>query len=386
MKYAPLICFGLVLLPIGAGVYLAFEEPDRSTTVAAASLRTELPTPAETRRPKLVVDRREHDFGTLPIAATGECRFKIRNDGSAPLHLWSPSSAFGRLEVSLSQSTLEPGESTFALVRWNTADELETFDSTSLITSNDPAEPQVQIRVHGLVQSEIACQPSLLSALEIRPHKQTVIETLVFSHTWERLDVVNLTCTHELLQCEARSASPEQLTDQKAKSGYIISVTFPSGLPHGPFNEHVSFDVVSPETEQVRKVDIPLQGRILRRLAVYGEEIEFTGVVNLGVVRSGQEKNVRLLMKVRDEQLELTVKNIVTKPDFVGVNVSDASTGSEDSKGHYYLDFTVPKTAPVSDYTNTNGHDLGKVTIQFDHPRITDLELKLYLTVERKPK
>src|SRR5688572_18904319 len=177
MKFAPLICFCLVLLPIGAGVYLALEQPDRSSKVAEASVQTDLPT----WRPKLVVDRQEHDFGVLPIAAAGECRFNIQNVGAAtaPLQLWSTSSSIGRLKVELSETSLEPGESGFALVRWHAADELELFDAKALVRTNDPLQPMLEFRVHGRVESDVACKPTELSELEIRPHKQTTVETLV---------------------------------------------------------------------------------------------------------------------------------------------------------------------------------------------------------------
>ena len=131
-------------------------------------------------------------------------------------------------------------------------------------------------------------------------------------------------------------------------------------------------------------MSVPLHGRVLRRLAVYGDKIEFTGVVNLGLVPFREEKKVRLLMKVLDEQLDLPVRSVTVSPDFLQVSVTPAPTTEPDSQGHYYLEIGAPATAPECDFTNSNGRGMGTVSLEFDHPRIPSLDLQVYFTVERR--
>jgi hypothetical protein len=123
-------------------------------------------------------------------------------------------------------------------------------------------------------------------------------------------------------------------------------------------------------------LELPISGRVLRRLAVYGDGVQDNGIVDLGIHPPGREWRHRLLLKVRDPEANLRLTNVKTTPDFVRVSLAPSVT--ESGARLYHLDLSVPADAPQCIY---RGGQLGELKLAFDHPRIKDLTLGLALAV-----
>ena len=80
-------------------------------------------------------------------------------------------------------------------------------------------------------------------------------------------------------------------------------------------------------------------------------------------------------MKVRDDDLDLRVSRIETTPKFVQARVLPAA---EDQPGHYCLEVEIPKNSPTCDRMAPR---TGTIRLEFDHPRIKDLDLKAHFAV-----
>jgi hypothetical protein len=140
-------------------------------------------------------------------------------------------------------------------------------------------------------------------------------------------------------------------------------------------------DVADAEAE-THTLTIPVNGRVLRRLSVYGEGIDALGTVNAGVLDVGQGAKLKLMMKVRDTDPELALDRIEVVPDFVKVTIEPhETTASEQSKGLYDLHVEIPRDAPECSYL---GAYQGRIKLLTKHPRLPETELKLEFAVVRR--
>ncbi len=184
----------------------------------------------------------------------------------------------------------------------------------------------------------------------------------------------------EGLEWTVEPASDEERAELHATAAQRLSIHLPATLPQGHFTHWVRFEVVADDpTVEPREYELPLRGKVLRRLAVYGPGIDSEGNVRLGVVPSQQGLKRRLMVKVYDQQTDLLVEGVEVVPDFVAVSVKPYDDQSA-AKGMYVLDIEVPPLSPACSH---QGPAAGDLTIRFGHPRIPELKLKLHLAVAR---
>ncbi len=134
---------------------------------------------------------------------------------------------------------------------------------------------------------------------------------------------------------------------------------------------------MQPSEGEPETLELPVDGRVLRRLAVYGPAITIDGVIDVGQVDQGQSKKTRLVLKVRDAEHALRVTRITPHPEFVKAAVLPYE-GKTPEAGLMHLEVEIPADAPRCSYL---GVPLGELRVEFDHPRITSLDLKLKFAV-----
>ncbi len=83
-------------------------------------------------------------------------------------------------------------------------------------------------------------------------------------------------------------------------------------------------------------------------------------------------------MKLRDTERNLPVKHVESTPSFLHVWVEPYKTDDSKELGLYYLHVEVPKDAPTF---RLPPDQRGMIRIEFDHPRVTKLELPVDLIV-----
>jgi hypothetical protein len=197
----------------------------------------------------------------------------------------------------------------------------------------------------------------------------------------------------------ATKVTGDKLAEADVKSAYRLKVVLPKELPEGYFTgtlrmvgrvsdaEASRDDPPTIESEDgtksrnVARCELPLQGKVLRRLSVYGPTITTDGVVEMGRLNEGDGKTVKLLLKVRDSQVDLKIREIETTPDFIQVRVEPHQTKSKKKLGLYNLYIEVPTDAPPF---RLPPERMAQLRIEFDHPRIHSLQLPVDLIIMRK--
>ncbi len=347
-------------------------------TLANAALRDAAPQPA----PRAVVEEPRHHFGIMDPLQVGRHTFLIRNEGDAPLKLAAHATTCKCTLMEVENTTVPPGGVGRVHMEWNTGDkQTPLYGQGGEVKTNDPQNEILSLRVQGAIRLRLGADPPQLLFPNITPTKPAHQETVVYSRVWRNFQVENVTSSIPGLSWKIEPAEPATLEEYEALSGFRLRVTLPEDLPQGEVKGWVRFDVVSNDTgadEPVSKsYELPLEGKVLRRVAVYGAAIDNFGVVHLGALPAGQGSSTLLRLKVRDPDPVLKVSQIAVVPDFVRATLKPHADAAQ-HPDRYELHVEIPRDAPPCVHLNPR---FGEVRLQFEHPRVRELRLRLDFAV-----
>lgn len=136
--------FGAFEIPISSdnpiepylGLYVAYNRKQYFPKMSAKELA---------RAPKLVIDKKIHDFGTGESGDIFNAEFKFTNEGKTDLKLLELYPDCACVQVDLTKNVLKPGESTTVKMRYDSGIKHGKSTQSIWIVSNDPTEPERHI-------------------------------------------------------------------------------------------------------------------------------------------------------------------------------------------------------------------------------------------------
>src|SRR5262245_4685253 len=327
--------------------------------------------------PNLEAVETEFDFGTMNPNSTARHDFTIRNTGTAPLKLRVGSTTCNCTVSEVADKDVVPGASTIVAVQWTTAD-LSPFGQTATIFSNDPNRKSIDFVVKGKVQMIAGFDRPEILLDAVEPDQPISIERLVYSQVWDAFSITDLQSEITDLKWESLTVDPAEAPQLEAKSVARLRITIPADAIRHRHQESLRLTIKS-EHEEAHPLHLPLTAIPLRRLAFYGPAIDSDGVIYAGNTTEGSSKRVKLLVKVRDLQADLTNAKITVSPEFLVAAIQPQSG----QRGIYDLTIDIPDNAPPCQYNST---PIGRVKIETGHPRLGNVELKMSFAVyPRRP-
>jgi hypothetical protein len=319
----------------------------------------------------------DYDFGTMDPMTTGVYDFEIRNVGDAPLMLKQGPTSCKCTISGLSADKVLPGRTGKIRLEWFTGRKVTRFQQTAVIYTSDPTQKAIALGVAGKVKMLIGFDQEEVIADRIEPDKQVTKEVLLYSQMWNEFQVADFSSSLKGVTFTAEALDPQAASELHPLSVQRIKITIPGTLRQGDFHDTLRFTVrpLDPAGKP-QEVTIPLHGKVLRRLSIYGQEIEGDGVIELGTTPQGVGKKLTLVMKVRDPQTDLKVAGVHIKPEFLKASVKPHV--EEGVTGLYDLSLELPPDVPPCTYL---GLLSGELTIDLDHPRIDDLTLEVRFAV-----
>jgi len=329
--------------------------------------------------PRAQVDTSVHDFGRMAPLTVREHAFVIRNVGDAPLELTEGPTTCKCTLFKLREKSVPPGGKTQVVVQWNSGRD-PAYAHSATIYTNDPRSPVVRLSIKGTVQTVFRCTPEQLVFSRVAPDESPSATVVVYSQVWDDIELEPIVPALEGMICSVDDVEPAAATTLQARSARRITVTLPPDLPEGYFTTSLALRgrPRGGAPDQSAECELMVRGKVIRRLCVYGPEIDVYGTVDMGRVRQGRGAHVRLLLKVRDAERALPVKHIETDPEFLRVWVEPGPVDNPEELGLYYLHIEVPKDAPTFRLPPTRR---AMIHLEFDHPRVPTLDLPLDLIV-----
>lgn len=120
------------------------------------------PAPIDPNAPRPIIkpDEEVHDFGTTWVGAVLKHSFKIKNEGNAPLEITKVQPGCGCTVAGPHPNKLEPGETGEFSFSLNSSKLSGPYDKAITISSNDPSNPNLKLRLKGEVKQYVSVVPS----------------------------------------------------------------------------------------------------------------------------------------------------------------------------------------------------------------------------------
>ena len=115
-----------------------------------------------TLKAKIVFETLAHDFSTITQGGDGNCVFKFRNDGTAPLVLSNVQASCGCTTPSWTKEPVKPAETGEIKVHYDT-NRIGTFSKTITVTSNAVNSPII-LKISGEVKPTAPIAPAAPAA------------------------------------------------------------------------------------------------------------------------------------------------------------------------------------------------------------------------------
>jgi hypothetical protein len=115
-------------------------------------------------QPRIIVSEEEWDFGKVTQGEKPTHIFMVKNEGEGDLIIDSLKESCPCIEVSISATRIQPGESAELKVTYDTTDYVGKDEKHLHIYSNDPQVPDKRIDLY--VETEVFQIPNLIPDLE----------------------------------------------------------------------------------------------------------------------------------------------------------------------------------------------------------------------------
>jgi hypothetical protein len=191
--------------------------------------------------PKVAVDDADVHLGILDSPKKFRHTYTVRNEGDGPLSLVPAKGNCSCLVLGLPERAIRPGTEARIDVSFDLLLKTGDVHRTITLMTNDPQTPELRLELYARLRAHLAARPEQVQlALKVAEPKRAA-EAFVFSQIWERFELLAVKKSLEGMSLRIEPASPGQLKQLDAQSGYRVEVAMPTNLPDGQFAEWVEF-------------------------------------------------------------------------------------------------------------------------------------------------
>lgn len=322
-----------------------------------------------------------YTFDVMPVMATGQHVFTIKNIGDADLMLRQGESTCQCTVGELTDGALKPGESTEVTLKWTPKSPSDEFRHSAIIQTNDPRQPKISLTVQGKVITDSRISPPSLQFGDMSVTESRSASFKVFGFINKNVKIARMKLLYEgsadHFETEVRDLTPEEVANEvNAHSGVMVTVTLKPGMPLGDFTQTVRFET---NRENAKPQEVTITGRIVGEITFLALGSPFNTrnrVLTMGLIKSEEGASSKVHLVTKGEHAK-DVKFSVdesTLPEGLQVEFSEPKElGGGKSMLHPIL-LTIPKdTAPV----NHTASKAAKIVLQTTHP--TDKEVTFYV-------
>jgi hypothetical protein len=344
------------------------------------------PKSAQDKRPKLVVDGVEYNFGVMDSRGAGSHEFVFKNAGTSPLVLTKGSTSCKCTLSNVDESPIPPGGSANVKVEWVGKGLVGEFHQTATIKTNDPVQGVVTLTVVGRLAAAVRSNPLDVVFSRITAGDEATGTTRVYGYLPEPVQLKGYkltdTATAKFFQVRYEPLSADQLKEEPdAQSGVLVTVTVKPGLPLGPFQQRI---VLETNYSQSPTLELPVSGKIGSQISVVGVGWdEDSGLLTLG--RVDGSKGIRrtlLLVAGGPHSKDIHYKPIEVVPDLLKVELGPATPMRGGTVIQTPLTIEIPPRSRPANHLGSEEGKLGRIFIETNHPQVPKLRILVRFVVE----
>lgn len=173
-------------------------------------------------KPKIEIDPLEHDFGNVMQGEKVKFTFRVRNTGDAPLEITARPSC--GCVVPQYDKVIEPGQEGKLEAEMNTAGFRNAQIKTIQVTSNDPDQPNLTLRLTAFIKTAVEVRPSETLQVSLKTGEPTTQEVEIVNNTDQALEIQEVTVSVPYAKAEA-----QKVNDKTTKVIITVSPDAPPG-------------------------------------------------------------------------------------------------------------------------------------------------------------
>ena len=291
-----------------------------------------------------------HDFGMLDPHGTGSHQFEIHNQGAAPLALKMGSTTCKCTAGKLGSTLLQPGEQTTVELTWNAGYQVDTYEQSAFLLTNDPTSPRIELKVRGKIKGELLT-PESVTFPQTDFAETTHARFVVFSQIWNEIKVENIECAAEGFTWYTEPVSPDdaRLADKEAASALEINV-LTTPLKNGRFSGNMEIKFQSEDGEKTIAKSISYAGKTRSPVGFYSRDIHVQDGLDIGTLNNRKSHHFNLVVRTNgDKKRKIEVLDIEPK-------IIKASLTALKTPGNYRLQLEIPQGTPTTVFNMPEKH------------------------------
>ena len=307
-------------------------------------------------RPKAVVDEPVFDAERVNKGKNIVHDFVVKNEGTTPLRITDVRPACG-CTVADYDEVIAPGASGKVHAVLDTTSFAGPISKGITVLTDDPENPQLTLTVKALVEPLVFVKPGYARFIQPQLSEPGTVEQLIFTRSFDALEVVDVTSPYPFLTTVARPAKADEVDSNGSGKQWVVTFTVDyEKAPVGALGDYVVVKTNHPEQTEV---PIPVSGFVRPMVVVTPQDLDF-GKIQV----SGESAQAQLVVKnYGREDIEISFKDS-TVPG-VRVNVDSVEAGRE-----YTLEVMLGPELPKGDFS-------GAIHLQLDHPKQKSLTIPL---------
>jgi len=141
-------------------------------------------------QPTIVVDELTHDFGEIWSGDHTDHTFIVKNEGQAPLKLLRVKTSCGCTVSRDYDKEIAPGQTGKIPVTFKSKNQKGKFSKTITVTSNDPSQQKLTLKITGVVKRYVEVKPSShLQFGSIQTHEEKAVTVKLINNSDQPMEI-----------------------------------------------------------------------------------------------------------------------------------------------------------------------------------------------------
>ena len=226
---------------------------------------------------------KEHDFGTVAVAAKAEFRFPVVNRLDRALHIRTVRASCGCTTPVVETRYIEPGKTGSILARYNTRSFQGKRGATLTVVFDKPYYREVRLRVDGYIRRDMVLDPGAIEFGKVDAGTSAEQATRIYYAGREDWKIVDVRSNRPWITTDF-----EQTSRGRGKINYELTVTLREDAPTGAFKDQL---VVVTNDRARPRVPVSVSGEVESAYTVAPR------LIALGDLKPGESVGQRLVIR-----------------------------------------------------------------------------------------
>ncbi len=261
-------------LPVVGGVSApGVVAPNGNPVAAAPVVAASSPTPVVdmANAPEIVCPHPNFDFGTVDEGPDITHEFHFRNKGKGTLKISNVGTSCGCTAAVAGDKEVPPGGKSVIKATYHTNGRPGHATKIITVTSNDPKNPQYQMKLDMTVARDIDVQPDRIYLYNIHHGQAKDTPVTILGKAGMKFHIISaeITSTAKVVSV----TTPVEVTDDKdGRKGGTFTVSLPATQPIGAFTDEIT---VKTDSKKKPTITIPVLGEIVGKIQFNPKQFTF---------------------------------------------------------------------------------------------------------------